>query len=48
MELVNEKDLWVKMLQMDPTVLSARNCSQQGPRLRQAVNTVHIPMRQEP
>lgn len=47
-ELINERDLWVKMLQIDPTVLSARNCSQQGPKLWQAVNTVQIPMRPEP
>lgn len=46
MELVNDRDLQVKMLQIDPTVLSARNCSQQGPRLWQDVNTVQISMRQ--
>lgn len=36
------------MLQIDPMVLSARNCSQQEPKLQQEVNTVQIPMRQEP
>lgn len=47
-ELINERDLWIKMLQIGPTVPFARSCSQQGPALWQEVNGVQIPVRQEP
>ena len=47
-ELINERDLWIQMLQIGPTVPFARNCSQQGPTLWQEVNRVQIPVRQEP
>lgn len=34
------------MPQIDPTVPSSRNCSQQDPNLWEEINTVQIPMKQ--
>ena len=43
-ELINAGDLWVHTLQVEPTVPSARNGSQQGPTLWQEVSRVQTPI----